>query len=109
MDAIFHVKRQFGKNEIHGHISSDIPKAFGGINRNKLWRILYGKGPLLEILRKIIQGRTGNIPHGENDGELGAEIINNKGAFQGSPISALLYITYADAVMAEYEKRAQNT
>ena len=30
------------------------------------------------------------------------KIGNNQGVFQGSPISALLYITFADGIMDEY-------
>ena len=53
----------------------------------------------------IIKGREGNILHGKHAGVLGEEIKNNKGVFQGSPISALLYIIFADGIMDEYKKK----
>ena len=53
----------------------------------------------LKLIQNIIRGHTGNILQGKHDGELGRKILNNKGVFQGSPINALLYINYADAVM----------
>ena len=51
----------------------------------------------------IIKGHGGNILHGKHEGILGKEIENNKGVFRGSPISALLYIIFADGIMDEYK------
>ena len=54
-DAIFYIKNQFIENEIHGRISFDLSKAFGRINRNKLWWILYEKGIQIKLIRNITQ------------------------------------------------------
>ena len=55
----------------------------------------------------ILRGRQGNIPQGKHAGAIGVEIENNKGVFQGSPIIALLYITFADGIMDEYKTATQ--
>ena len=44
IDIIYHAKRNFIKNKINGPILIDLPKAFDGVDRGKLWEILYGKG-----------------------------------------------------------------
>ena len=62
------------------------------------------KGIPTKPIRNIIQGHHGNILQGKHDGQLGREIHNNKGVFQGIPISALLYIIFADGAMGEYKK-----
>ena len=40
---------------------------------------------------------------GKLNGELGQELSNNKGVFQGSPIRALLYINFVDGITDEYK------
>ena len=103
-DAIFYKRQQFVKSDIHGHISVDLSKAFDRVNRNKLRGILYGKGLPMTLIRNISQGRNGNIPHGKHEGQLGAHIHNNKVVFQGIPICALLYITFADGITSDYNQ-----
>ena len=36
--------------------------------------------------------------------KIGKTCVNNNGCFQGSPLSALIFIIYADEMMREYEE-----
>ena len=72
MVIIFYIEQQFVKNEIQGLISFDLSEAFGRINRNELWWILYEKGFQIRPIQMIIQRHMGNIPKGKRLGILGA-------------------------------------
>ena len=85
-------------------ISIDLSKAFDMINRNKIRRILYEKGIPMPIIHNIIKGHHDNILRGKHNGAMGNKIPYNKGAPQGIPISALLYITFADGITHEYKQ-----
>ena len=102
-DAIYYIKQNFIQNKIIGHISFDLSKAFDRIDRNKLWWILYEKGMPIKLIDIIIKGHTDNTLVGKLNGLFSNEINNDKGVFQGSPISALLYIILADGIMDEYK------
>ena len=104
MDVIYCIANQFVKNEIRGRSSFDLSKAFGGINRNKLRWILYAKVIPLKPIRKIMQERENNILQGKHDGKLGRDTCNNKGVLHGIPISALLYIIFADGITKAYNQ-----
>ena len=101
-DAIFRTN-QFMKNEICGHIAFDLSKAFGRINRDKLWWILYEKGLPIKLIRYIWLGRDVNLLQGKYNGITGSKIHNNKGVPRGSVISALLYTTFDDSIVEEYK------
>ena len=88
-DAIFYTK-QFMKNEISGHISFDLSKAFDRVNRDKLWWMLYEKGLPVKLIHLIWLGRDMNLLQGKHNGIMGSKIRNNKGVSQGIPISFLL-------------------
>ena len=45
-----------------------------------------------------------NLLQGKHNGIMGSKIRSNKGVFQGSPICALLYITFADGILREYKQ-----
>ena len=62
------------------------------------------KGSPIKFIHNIIQGHDNNTLHGKHDGILGWEIHNNKGVFRGIPVSALLYIIFADGIMKEYKQ-----
>ena len=106
-DIIYRTKQNFVKKRIQGQILFDLSKAFDKINREKLWRILYEKGLPIKTIQQIIIGRSGNSLFGKHNGVLGAK-VDNKGVFQGSPISALLYIIYAGNLMMEYKNEINN-
>ena len=64
------------------------------------------KGIPVKLTHNITQRHRVNILHGKHDGQLGRKINNNKGVFQGSPISSLLYIIFVDGVMNDYKKKS---
>ena len=62
----------------------------------------------MKLIQYICKGHGNNILRGEHDGILGEKINNNnnnKGVFQGSPLSALLYIILDDKVKDEYKMK----
>ena len=78
MDVIFYLKRQFAENKINGHISFDLSKAFGSINRNKLWWALYEKGIPMSLIKNIVKGHDNNILQGKHEGTLGKRYKTTK-------------------------------
>ena len=108
-DAIYYIKKNFSKNLIDGHIAFDLSKAFDRIDRNKLWWTLYRKGLPIRLINFIINGHSDNTLSGRHNGNIGKAVNNDKGVFQGSPISALLYIIFADGIMEEYKEELKNS
>ena len=108
-DIIFHIKRNIIKNNINGQILLDLSKAFGRIDRTKLWDILYEKGLPIELIDLIKKGHTGNYLCSKINNQYTKLIKNNIGVFQGSPLSACLFIIYADYVMNEYKNEIKQT
>ena len=94
--------RKYISGEIKGRILLDLSKAFGGINRNKLWYSLYEFGLTKNLTRAIINCHL--------DAQLCAKHLNNRcplipnniGGFRGSPLSAQLFIIYAEHAMINY-------
>ena len=58
----------------------------------------------MKFIDIIIKGHTENTLVGKIDGKFGKEVVNNKGVSLGSPISALLYIIFADIIMGSYKE-----
>ena len=108
MDVIFCRKKQFSENMIQCHISFDLSKAFDRVKRNKLRSILYGKGIPTTLIRNIIEGRQKTYYMGQHNGATWRKILNNKGAFRGGPVSALLYITFDDGITNGYNEELKN-
>ena len=77
----------------------DLPKAFGAINRTVIWTTLYKKGLPAEMIKHIRRGHQGTRLAPKYKGMYGTPKGKNVGAFQGSPIRALLFTTYMDDVM----------
>ena len=59
-DIYYYIKQNFIQNKIIWHISFDLSKAFGGIDRNRLRRDLYEKGMPIQLIDIIIKGNTEN-------------------------------------------------
>ena len=79
----------------------DISKAFGTINRAKLWTTLYTKGVPGEMIRHIGRGHQGTRLAPKYRGRYGEAKGNNIGVSQRSAISALLFIIYLDDMMED--------
>ena len=78
-----------------------LSKAFDAINRTQLWATLYKKGLRLETIVQIRQGHQNTQLCAKNQGKYGPLAKNNVGVFQGSALSAPLYIIYLDDVMQD--------
>ena len=70
----------------------------------KLRAILYESGLPSNLIKIIRMGHIGTCLRAKNVGRIGRKTENNKGAFQGSPLSAFLFIIYAENMMGYYEK-----
>ena len=51
MDIIHHVKNKLLENTNGGYVLLGLSKAFGEINRNKIWWVLYGKGLPINLIK----------------------------------------------------------
>ena len=82
----------------------DLSKAFDRMNRQKLLTVLAEKGLPINMIKIIeIMHRNTQLRPKQNN-KLGSSIENNTGCFQGSPLSALVFIIYADEMMEKYEE-----
>ena len=81
----------------------DLTKAFGKVNRTLLWTTLYKKGLPIEMINRIRRGHKNTTLAPKLKNKYGKATENNVGAFQGSAISALLFIIYQDDVMEDYD------
>ena len=72
----------------------DLSNAFDCVNRSTLWTTLYETGLPISTIQNIQQGRQGATLRCKDDGAYGAQINNSVGVFQGSALSALLFVIY---------------
>ena len=101
-DFISPIKNKMAKTKYMGQILLDLSRAFGRINRNQLWLILYEKGLPKNTITMLIDAHINTTLRCRHDGKLGPEVINNIGVFQGSPLSPQLFAVFADKVMGNY-------
>ena len=102
-DAIQKVEEYINKATPDSHIIlMDLSKAFDTINRPLLWTALYKKGIPIEMIKQIWRGHQNTQLMAKTNNQYGPKVINNVGVFQGSAISALLFIIYLDDVMGDY-------
>ena len=80
----------------------DLSRAFDAIDRTILWAAIYKKGIPIEMILHIRRGRQKTKPTTKTHGQYGETMCNNVGLFQGSAISALLFIIYCGDVMEDY-------
>ena len=76
-----------------------LSKAFGAIIRTLLWATLYREGLPIETIKHIRSGQQGTKLAPKYKWEYGELTENNIVVFQGSSISAQLFIIYMDDVM----------
>ena len=82
----------------------DLSKAFDRMNRQKMITILAEKGLPINMIKIIeIMHKNTKLKPKQNN-KLGESTLNNMGCFQGSPLSALIFIIYADEMMERYEQ-----
>ena len=82
----------------------DLTKAFDKTNRELLYTILLEKGIPIEMVRLIMKTHSNTKIRARESNRLSKKQETNTGVFQGSPLSALLFIIYTDSMMEKYEK-----
>ena len=81
----------------------DLSKSPDTVDRTQIWAALYKKGlPLANILH-IRQGHQNTTLRAKHQGGYGTNDTNNVGVFQGSVISAPLFIIYLGDMMDDYK------
>ena len=81
----------------------DLTKAFDCVNRQLLWTTLYKTGIPVATIKHIKQGHQNTKLRCKDNGKYGNAVINNVGVFQGSSLSALLFIIYLEDMMQHYQ------
>ena len=82
----------------------DLSKAFDRANRLNIYSILAKKGIPIELIKIIRKTHTKTKLAPKEQNRIGTTIESNIGVYQGSPLSALLFIIYTNQMMGEYEK-----
>ena len=82
-------------------VQMGLSEASEAINRTRLWTTLYKKGLPEEMIRHIRRGHRWTKLSPKYRGSYGESKGNNVGVFQGSSISALLFIIYLVDMMEE--------
>ena len=104
LDILTIINKQIKTDETKHIIMLDLSKACDSANRELPWTALYKKGLPEPMIRRIRMGHEDTKLRPKAKGTLGKKQINNKGVFQGSPLSALLFIIYFDHMLEMYAK-----
>ena len=105
IDILSLIQNQIQNEKTKQLLLIDLSKAFDSIDRDILWTTLYEKGLPWDLIKQIRSGHCGNYLAPKYKGKIGGKINNNKGVFQGSPISPLLFIIYFAHVLENYEEK----
>ena len=81
----------------------DLTKAFDAVNRTILWNTLYKQGVPIQTILHIRRGSNRAILQAKHNKQYGQKVHNNIGVFQGSAISALLFIIYLQDMMGDFK------
>ena len=81
----------------------DLAKAFGKVNRKLLRATLYKKELPIEMITHIRRGHKNTALAPQLKNKYGKPTENNVGVYQGSAISAILFIIYQDDMMEGYD------
>ena len=109
IDILSMVNNQLRNNTAKQLILFDFSKAFGNIARDITWAKLYESGLPRNFIRLLKMGHEGNRLQPKCDGYIGNYETNNKGVFQGSPLSATLFKIYAEQMIKPYNKNLPDT
>ena len=108
IDVLSLLNNQIKNDGTENLILFDLSKAFDTINREILWAVLYEQGLPINLIRIIKLGNKGTCLRAKNNGKVGNKTENNKGVFQGSPLSAFLFIIYDERMMQDYVNNLNN-
>ena len=104
-DVLNHIKEIIGYKYPEMSITlMDLTKAFGKTNRKLMYTKLIEKGLPIELIRLIAKTHENTKIMAREKNKLSEKQVTNKGVFQGSPLSALLFIIYTDSMMERYEE-----
>ena len=109
IDILSLIQNQIQNEETRQLLLIDLSKAFDSIDRDILWTTLYEKGLPWDLIKQLRSGHSGNYLVPKYKGRMGDKINNNKGVFQGSPLSPLLFIIYFARLLEIYEERLTNS
>ena len=109
IDKFTRTHEQNGNDKYKSVTLLDLSKAFDRLNRKKMMTILAKKGIPEYILKLIYIAHKNTTLAPKQKNQIGKTIKNNNGCFQGSPLSALIFIIYADEMMEDYEKETRKT
>ena len=104
IDVLALINKVIRYDGAHQLILFDLSKAFDNIERDILWPKLCEAGLPLNFIRTIKVGHEGIKLTPKCGGYIGKSEDNNKGVFQGSPLSATLFIIYAEQMMKQYQE-----
>ena len=96
IDIIYEIKQGFIKKTTKGQLLLDLTKAFGGYSEKSHMWALFKIGLPIELLRMIIIGRIDTKLCAKRNGHLSRFAGDNACIFHGCPLSAQLFIIYAD-------------
>ena len=108
IDILPLIQNSIQNEETHQLILIAISKEFDSIDRGAMWAILYQQGLPWKSVQQIKMGHTGTRLCAEHEEIIGKEIYN-KGVYQESPISALLFIIYFDTVIKNTKQTYMKT
>merc|ERR1712112_158607 len=103
IDILSLIQNQIQNEDTRQLILIDLSKAFDSIDRNILWTVLYEKGLPWDFIKQLRSGHLGNQLCPKYKGFIGTKCYNNKGVFQGNPISAMVFIIYFAKLVEHYE------
>ena len=83
---------------------TDLTKAFDKTNRELMYTKLIEKGLPIELVRLITKTHQNTQLRARERNKLAQKTETNRGVFQGSPLSALLFIIYTDSMMERYDE-----
>ena len=81
----------------------DLSKALGCVDRELLRTTLFRTGAPTNTIQHIRHGHQITTLRCKDNGKYGAQVKNNVGVFQGSALSALLFIIYLGETMQDYQ------
>merc|ERR1712126_307747 len=86
----------------------DLSKAFDRTNRLKMYNVLLESGLPIKLTRTIKRTHERTTLNVREKNRIGTKKETNVGVFQGSPLSALLFVIYITSMMTDYRARNKN-